>query len=672
MCFISRIISRLFFLLALLVVLSACISEKDYRGELEIYGRVSELSIKPNGQIWLSTAVGNTYHTDSVTGNWKYGSLQLKPKNSDDVFGTPGLDRISFFNNEIGIITGYISDKSSNKHDKIFRTVNGGKNWNMLSFGGDEWIYDVFVSSHGHAWMGGSGGNLYYSGDFGKTWTNKTPPFNNSTRTSSIFMQDSGFGVVGALHNGIKITQDHGKTWDAIETPLDQKKYKKAKSGYSDDRINKIVLYGDHFIVNQNGYIFYTEVARIDWKAIKGTSLVDFTLDRENDVLYGIDEELRIIRIDKELRNTIFNSIPLKSNPLDIKAINGMVYVIDGQYMVYEISNKHFVNSYPLTDQHVTRDINRIKKHNHILWGVTDNNIYNSDDFGKRWYRLGYTNFAVRDFIIKNDNEIILWDGHGNNYTFNKKEATLKEIADFKDHDVIQIIKKDGVWVAYGGMQYETTQRVDVSRTFFGGQFRGSRNYGFVFTSRDKGNHWTLIDKWEEGGVANCFVDNNSNIYLYSYLGSIRRINIKSKSIKSENLLIATRMNSNKVPYFQESRGFYFTDNNVGYVNGWTHWLGNSSYKSENGGGSWSKIKNKTFPYSHVLPMEKLNIVNTNAEVYKLDSLGEKALLFKLSGKIGKESYIADISKDNKDNILIRTSNKKLYLCNLNSKCKEL
>jgi len=68
---------------------------KDRRAELDIQGRVNEISVSPDEKIWLVTAIGNTYYTDNIDSNWHYG----KPifESTDEYgFGNPSFDRISF------------------------------------------------------------------------------------------------------------------------------------------------------------------------------------------------------------------------------------------------------------------------------------------------------------------------------------------------------------------------------------------------------------------------------------------------------------------------------------------------------------------------------------------------------------------------------------------------
>ena len=98
-----------FYILILLFATTAFGQVKDRRAELDIKGRVNEISISPDEKIWLTTAIGNTYYTNNIDSTWHYGKPLIEKKEDDFGIGNPHLDRISFFNNDTAILTGYIS-----------------------------------------------------------------------------------------------------------------------------------------------------------------------------------------------------------------------------------------------------------------------------------------------------------------------------------------------------------------------------------------------------------------------------------------------------------------------------------------------------------------------------------------------------------------------------------
>lgn len=91
--------------------------KRDYRASLKINGRITEISVAPDERIWLTTYLGEIYYANSIDSNWHYGQLN-PPKEEDDYLGLsyPDLDRISFFNADTAIMTGFINSKEGSKN----------------------------------------------------------------------------------------------------------------------------------------------------------------------------------------------------------------------------------------------------------------------------------------------------------------------------------------------------------------------------------------------------------------------------------------------------------------------------------------------------------------------------------------------------------------------------
>jgi hypothetical protein len=155
--------------LAILLTTTVLGQNRDTRAELEITGRINEISVAPNEKIWFTTAIGNTYFTNSIDSNWHYGYGKPLLKAEDDYgFDHPYFDRVSFFNNDTAIITGYISHSEKGlEKNGYYRTTDAGESWELLNYGGNSWIYTVFVDETGNVWMGELPKQLYYSNDFG-------------------------------------------------------------------------------------------------------------------------------------------------------------------------------------------------------------------------------------------------------------------------------------------------------------------------------------------------------------------------------------------------------------------------------------------------------------------------------------------------------------------------
>ncbi|HEX8546511.1 MAG TPA: hypothetical protein VF691_06075, partial [Cytophagaceae bacterium] len=182
---------------------------KDRRAEVDIQGRVNEISVSPDEKIWLVTAIGKTYFTDDIDSNWHDGP-PLFQSNDEDGFGGPNLERISFFNKDTAILTGYISlSKDSSRKNGYYLTKDGGKTWKLLDYGGDSWIYAIHSDKSGNAWMGGLQKELYYSNNYGQSWRTIKLNYKSSDRTYGINMSNSKSGIASSDHNEIITTEDN-------------------------------------------------------------------------------------------------------------------------------------------------------------------------------------------------------------------------------------------------------------------------------------------------------------------------------------------------------------------------------------------------------------------------------------------------------------------------------
>lgn len=186
------------------------------------------------------------------------------------------------FNMDTILIAGYLSDFTVGNSPKnvVYRTRNGGTAWEIIKFAGDAWIYCSHYEKDGKIWMGGSDEFVYYSDDYGATWTKLPKPFKPSDRVLSIYMSDSSNGIAGGLSNGFALTTDNWQTTRQIPSPLDQNKFSITKSS-ARDRIDKIAILDSAILVNQNDHIYYSKLNPIEWKEFN-IPVSDFSLDKLN------------------------------------------------------------------------------------------------------------------------------------------------------------------------------------------------------------------------------------------------------------------------------------------------------------------------------------------------------------------------------------------------------
>ncbi|HVG45888.1 MAG TPA: hypothetical protein VM890_14200, partial [Longimicrobium sp.] len=211
----------------------------------------------------------------------------------------------------------------------------------------------------------------------------------------------------------------------------------------------------------------------------------------------------------------------------------------------------------------------------------------------------------------------------GFNVVLDPGAGTLEEIAGLRGYDVVGVVAGDSLWVAFGGRQYESAERVDVARTFYPGEFAGTRQNGFVHVSRDRGRTWTRADEWPEHGVSAVFVHPDGRITLLSYLGSVRRLTPAGTGYRAETLVTTTPQNRDAVPYVQEAGGLYF-HGDEGWLDGWIHHLGNRRYVTRDGGRTWKRVPVRSRHYQALFPVRGGWVGSTGHRLFWIAGAAER------------------------------------------------
>ncbi|HLP14209.1 MAG TPA: hypothetical protein VK177_19920 [Flavobacteriales bacterium] len=386
--------------------------QRDTRADLEISGRINDISVAPNEALWIVTALQEAYYTNSIKDAWHYCAPPFDHK-KEDVLSTNGdhLDRVSFFNKDTAIITGYIGKGAKNGY---YLTHDGGKTWLAKTFKGDGWIYDVYVGENGRAWMGGSSGDIFYSDDFGGSFKKLNSPYGSNTRMARIFMLNGKYGIAGALHNDINITHNNWKTYSKIKTPADQGKYKNEGSGYSDDRINNILQWKNYLVVEQNTHVFYTDTGKIDWKPFK-LDVIEFTLDSDNDQLVLIDKEKYVWACADPINPKKMFNDALPFYPLGIQLVNGSLYTINGSGKMARLDKNGCFETKPYTTDHPIQKPKITAKASQFYWGADGSELFlSTGNEAKDWYRIHSFEFRIWDLKLMGDSTVLLWDGYEN------------------------------------------------------------------------------------------------------------------------------------------------------------------------------------------------------------------------------------------------------------------
>lgn len=435
---------RFILILTLLFLNSLSFAQQDFKAILNIKGD-SEFNISQDSTIWIASRTGATYYTNHFRQPWKYGNFR-DDKGEFNVGQT--FERASFFNKNIGYISGYIQEDS--RQDFIYWTNDGGKHWEKVRFGQSSWIDANYIDYSGLAWMSGSSPSIFHSSDFGKTWDIFKPIDPRSKlRINTIYFEDHKKGIVGGLWNAIYFTNNNCQSWKKIPTPLDQKKYNKI---YKESRptIIKVQRFNNSMIVNQKGKIFHTQTAHVNWVPLE--NLTDFHFDKASNKLFGITKEKKVVILNEDF-NTIWSSPQaLQSFPKSIKALNGTLYTWHWEYM-YQVDENRFNHQYLYTDEHPIQKPYHTAKATFMVWGTEGKQIFRSNDFGATWYRVAYLDFNLGNFKVLNDHEVIISDKATDRYfklstqgtTYSLTPTTLNNpLDDFLKSPITKVILETG------------------------------------------------------------------------------------------------------------------------------------------------------------------------------------------------------------------------------------
>lgn len=434
---------------------------RDYRGQLIPEGRVTELSISPDQKLWIGTYLGQLYFSDSFDSTWHIYNTSKAFNFAPDVASVykPNLDRISFFNDNEAILTGYISLEKGGSKNGLFKTDDGGKTWTSIDFGGDMWVYDAFVDSNGNAWIGGSSGKLHYSDNYGNTWNICSTPNNPSIRIKSIFMADSFQGIIGTTghygnskENYLYSTTDNWKTCTPVETPFSQGKIDSDGKGLD---VDEVYIWKNYYIVKQGKDYFYSNKSEFKWERLQ-KNLQIISIDKISKRLYGITDSLQIIEI-KDFENYVNISANfVKRKPKTFKSVNDCIYILDEDNEVYKINQNQNKSSLLYSNEIQISPPIIQDSYGNTKAGVEGKQILLFDNQQNKWYRSVAVDFYIHDFYLKNKTEAILWAGY-NSYLYNLTNNQIeifkyeKPLHEFLSSNIVEVTINCGRSCGYGG-----------------------------------------------------------------------------------------------------------------------------------------------------------------------------------------------------------------------------
>jgi photosystem II stability/assembly factor-like uncharacterized protein len=560
--------------------------------ELPMLGEFGEeLTLAPDGRLWIGTRQGEIFTADSVNGDWRRVAGPPAAGHDDDdldeVLDRPAIDRVTWVDARTAIASGYIGRGSEMMKDAVLRTADGGATWDTVSMGVYQWTNDAFVDRDGGVWMAGSEGTLVFSGDGGRTWETRSPPFGTAGRVRAIWMEDGRTGVAAAPKNALKLTRDGGWSWQRLPTPLGQKRYRPDDTEYNDHRFEAVALLGGVLWAVQENHLFTSPLSPVRWREVGPERLVMMAVDRAAGEVYAVGESRHVYQVAGAGAPRRITRAPLYAPAASLAARGGVAYVVDREGGLYRVSPGRTVYSRPLTRGDAAPRLSRVAAGRGRTWAASEYGLYTGGPGGRGWVLTATSPRPIAGMAVLGDGRVMLWDGHGANVAFDPAARRMEEIAGLHGDDVVKVIGGDSVWLAYGGRQYESAMRVDVARTFRPNEFAGSRPNGFIYRSRDRGLSWAKVAEWPEHGVVAVFPHADGALTLFSYRGSVRRLTPDAGGYRADTLVTATDENRDSVPYAQVV-GALYVHGAEGWMDGWIHHRGNVRYLTHDGGRSWT------------------------------------------------------------------------------------
>jgi len=411
---------KILHILTILLLPMTVFGQSDYWARLSISGGVSELGISPSEEIWVASKAGNVYFTKQIGEFWHIGPFgSLDPYN----FSTgKTFERVNFFSEDTLMISGFIQE--GGKQDFIFWSGNKGKSWDKVIFGKSSWIDAAYINNNGKAWMSGNSQLIYYTEDKGKTWTSfdKVEPTGNLRFSTIHFAKDEQTGLFGSFWNILYKTTDNCKSWEKLPTPLSQGKYERLSKEERPD-IRKIRIFGNHYIINQQGRVFITKSNSINWTYLP--EIIDFEVS-EDDNLFTINQDLSISLYDTSFSKTWQSEKSLESSPIAIGVRNSKLFVLSFE-SIYKINPDDFIVSQLFTDEVPIQEPYMKLSFEGEEYGFENKDILRFDKKKKQWYRFMTLNFSIANPTIF-DNKIVLADLSLNiHYTIDPKEKSVNE-----------------------------------------------------------------------------------------------------------------------------------------------------------------------------------------------------------------------------------------------------
>ncbi|MEJ2882267.1 hypothetical protein WAE59_12915 [Pedobacter sp. GR22-6] len=373
-------------------------SQNPYLAKLAISGTVGEMNISSGGDVWVATAAGKVYYRSKTDQLWRENNISA----TDDELSSNHFERISSFSDATMILSGFL--QNDGKEDFVFRTEDQGKTWNKVRFGESSWTDGAYFSKSGKAWMTGSSQYIYYTDDCGKTWRtfDKIEKTGNLRLVAVHFKQDGKTGLFGSTWNSLYLTSDNCKTWNKIPTPLDQDKYVRLSEANHPD-IRKVRFLGNHYIIRQEGGVFITKSAQIEWQRLN--DVVDFEVTEAGN-LYTLQKDRSVRLYDPEFSMLWKSEKKMEDHAFSIAVKGERLYALTLNQL-YQISPEEFECSALLTNKEAIPTPELKLRVGNDDYGFQGKDVLKYDADKHKWFRYMELNFVVTNAVMLNNKLLI-------------------------------------------------------------------------------------------------------------------------------------------------------------------------------------------------------------------------------------------------------------------------
>jgi len=209
-----------FLIIVLIIAVSPVSAQWEWQNPLPQGNNLYSLDFINENEGWVGGVDGTIIYTDDGGQTWDYRNSGV----SSIIYC------LDFIDNQSGLAAGGYPFVSR----KIYKTTNGGINWDVVLDTGPNPIYDLFRINEDTCIAVGAYGELLISFDGGNNWQNQYTGFDNHFRSCWFFTSDIGW-IVG--EDGTVLRKTGENSWLSIDTLTDAD------------------LYSIYFIDDYNGWI---------------------------------------------------------------------------------------------------------------------------------------------------------------------------------------------------------------------------------------------------------------------------------------------------------------------------------------------------------------------------------------------------------------------------------